>query len=90
MKRWFKKKILEWLTEPESMQDKNQKFLDKVKQETDVKYEDDSLSKTHISINELNDAIFNDDIVMFVIGKTPEGKWLYYARPKYKHEKRAQ
>lgn len=75
MKQWIKTKILDWLTTPTETK------------EVEVKY-NDAVGPNHISQAELTDVVFNEEVVMFVVGKR-EGKWLYYARPKYKHEKRS-
>jgi hypothetical protein len=77
MKQWIKTKILEWLTAPE-----------KKKQEVDVKYHD-PMPEQFITIDQLTDTVFNEEVVMFNLGKRADGKWLYFARQKYKNEKRA-
>jgi len=75
MKQWIKTKILDWLTAP-------------VK-EKDVKF-DDPVPPGHIKLSELTDVVFEQPVVMTILGKDKDGKWVYFARPKFKRENTVQ
>ena len=83
MTKWFKARLLDWLTKPDvKKEDNKQKPL----QDNDIKYVNDPISKDQIHITELTNTMFDQDIIMFVIGRDKQGKWVYFAREKFPHE----